>query len=111
MKEIVVDGVTYVAKPTAIDESNPSRPWIVGANYFIRTVTHHYTGRLVDVHDKELVLIDAAWIADDGRFMQAVKSGAFNEVEPFPDGAHIIIGRATVIDATVIPFALPRTQK
>lgn len=77
---------------------------------FIRTVTHHYTGRLVAVHEKELVLEDVAWIADSGRFADALKSGNFNEVEPFPDGPRII-GRGAVIDAGVWPHALPRTQK
>jgi hypothetical protein len=48
-------------------------PYQVGKNYFIRTVTHHYTGKLIKVTPKELVLKDAAWIADDGRFMNALK--------------------------------------
>ena len=85
-------------------------PYVVNADYFIRTVTFHYTGKLVEVYPTELVLVDAAWIADDGRFMQAVKDGSFNEVEPFPDG-RVIIGRGSIIDATEIPFALPRSQK
>ena len=42
-------------------------PYNIGANYFIRTVTHHHTGKLVQVTSQELVLVDAAWIADDGR--------------------------------------------
>ncbi len=85
-------------------------PWEIGQNYFIRTVTHHYTGRLVAVYAQELELTDAAWIADDGRFMQAVASGAFNEVEPYPDGQAVIIGRGSILDATVID-AVPRSQK
>ena len=86
-------------------------PWQIGANYFIRTVTHHYTGKLTAVYPGELVLLDAAWIADDGRFMQAVAKGEFNEVEPFPDGAEVVIGRGSILDAMVIPFQLPRVQK
>lgn len=86
-------------------------PYTVGANYFIRTVTHHYTGRLVEVHERELVLVDAAWIADDGRFAVAVAKGEFSEVEPFPDGVSVVIGRGSILDASVIPFALPRAQK
>ena len=89
--------------------SNASAPWKVGENYFIRTVTHHYTGKLAAVHAQELVLTDAAWIADDGRFMQAVASGQFNEVEPYPDG-DVIIGRGSILDATIIS-AVPRSQK
>ena len=82
----------------------------IGKNYFIRTVTHHYTGKLVSVGEKELVLTQAAWIADDGRFAQAVASGEFNEVEPYPAEARVIIGRGALLDAVVIP-KLPVTQK
>lgn len=85
-------------------------PYKIGANYFIRTVTFHYTGKLVAVFDHELLIEDAAWIADNGRFMQAVATGAFNEIEPFPDG-QVVIGRGSIIDAVSIPFALPRNQK
>lgn len=85
-------------------------PWVTGAAYFIRTVTHHLTGRLISVSDQELLISDAAWIADDGRFSQAVEKGQFNEVEPFPDGKHVIIGRGSVIDAVQIG-STPRSQK
>ena len=87
---------------------NPDQPFTIGKNYFIRTVTHHYTGRLLSVGKQELVIADAAWIADDGRFTQAVKDAAFNEVEPFP--GEVIIGRGSILDACVIS-SLPREQK
>lgn len=89
--------------------SEASHPYQVGKNYFIRTVTHHYTGKLVKVTAKELILEDAAWIADDGRFMNALKEGKLNEVEPFQDD--VVIGRGAVIDATLWRHALPREQK
>jgi len=85
-------------------------PWTLGQSYFIRTVTHHYTGRLVAVYDKEIVLEDCAWVADDGRFAQAVANGSFNEVEPFPDG-EVIIGRGSILDATIFRIPLPRSQR
>lgn len=85
--------------------------WEVGENYFIRTVTHHFTGRLVKVTSTELVLVDAAWIADDGRFADCIAKGTVNEVEPFPDGQQVIIGRGSLIDATLWAHELPRTQK
>ncbi len=83
-------------------------PWEVGKNYFIRTVTMAQTGRLVSVHPTELVLDDAAWVADTGRFANAVKKAAFDEVEPFP--GRIIVGRQAIIDACEIP-SLPCEQK
>ena len=87
-----------------------SHPWEVGKNYFIRTVTHHLTGKLVQVFPTELVLMDAAWIADDGKFSEAIKTETFSEVEPFPDDRQVIVGRASLIDATEIE-KLPRHTK
>ena len=89
--------------------NNDSGPWEIGAIYLIRTVTMIDTGRLVAVSGQELVLEDAAWIADTGRFSDALKKAEFSEVEPFPDGK-VIIGRGAVIDAVKISKA-PRDQK
>lgn len=83
--------------------------WEIGKVYLIRTVTMIDTGRLVAVTPHELVLEDAAWIADTGRFAQAVADAKFNEVEPFPDG-RVIIGRGAIVDAVQIPTA-PRQQQ
>lgn len=85
-------------------------PYRVGANYFIRTVTHHHTGRLVQVTAQELVLEGAAWIADDGRLTDALKTCSFNEVEMFPVGSRVIVGRGSVIDAVEIT-EIPTSQK
>jgi len=85
-------------------------PYRIGGLYFIRTVTHHHTGQLVEVTGQELVLERAAWIADDGRFTQALEKGEFSEVEMFPVGSRVIIGRGSVIDAVEIQH-LPTSQK
>jgi hypothetical protein len=86
-----------------------SDPWEIGKNYLIRTVTMIDTGKLVAVGPTELVLEQAAWIADTGRFAGALKSCDFSEVEPFPEG-RLIIGRGSIIDAIQID-KLSRSQK
>ena len=83
--------------------------WEIGKNYLIRTVTMIDTGKLVAVTEHELVLEDAAWIADTGRFAQAVEAAEFGEVEPFPKG-RVVIGRGSIIDAVQIKLA-PRSLK
>lgn len=93
------------------DPNSKSHPYQIGKTYFIRTVTHHFTGVLVAVYEHELVIKDAAWIADDGRLSSAVVTGAFNEVEPYPDSAEVIIGRGSLIDATPVNFIAPRSIK
>lgn len=76
-------------------------PFKIGKNYLIRTVTMIQTGTLVWVGDKELVLENAAWIADTGRFADSLKDvNKFSEVEPFDKP--VIVGRGAIIDATEI---------
>jgi hypothetical protein len=85
------------------------RGWTIGECYLIRTVTMFWTGRLVSIDEHELVLEDAAWIADTGRYHQATAAEALREVEPVAGDA--ILGRGAVVDAIVWPSALPRTPK
>lgn len=87
-----------------------SHPYEIGKAYLIRTVSMIDTGRVVEVTDQEIILEDAAWIADAGRFADTLQNGKFSEVEPFPEG-RVIIGRASVIDACQLKSALPRSQK
>jgi hypothetical protein len=82
-------------------------PWQINKVYFIRTVTYHLTGRVKWVGNMELVVTEAAWIADSGRFADALKNEEFDEVEPFPVGSEVIIGRQSVIDA--VQLSNPQT--
>lgn len=108
--ELTVKEIKYI-QSLLKGPSEPTHPYEVGKNYFIRTVTHHLTGKLVKVTSKELVLESAAWIADDGRFYDALKTGKLNEVEPFPSDTPVIVGRGALIDAVVWTHPLPREQK
>lgn len=83
--------------------------WEIGKNYVIRTVTMIQVGRLVEVTDEELIMEDASWIADTGRWMNFLKDGKINECEPFPNP--IIVGRKALIDATEWTHKLPKDQK
>ena len=85
-------------------------PYRVGKNYFIRTVMMYYTGTLVAVTAQELVLEQAAWIADTERFLQAIRTGNFSAFEPYPVG-RLIVSRGALIDAFEVSFALPTQQK
>ena len=80
------------------DDSNPFME--VGKTYFIRTVTHYFTGRLIWVGEKEIVLKEACWIADTGRFSEFMQEKVVNESEPFPQDSQVIIGRGSIIDMT-----------
>lgn len=87
-----------------------SHPYEIGKSYFIQTVTHYYTGRLIQVLKDELVLEEASWIADTGRFKDFIQDGKFNEVEPYPAGK-LFIGRGSLVQAFEWNHKLPRDQK
>lgn len=89
----------------------PAHPYIVGEKYFVRTVTHHYTGRLKAVYAGELVFSDAAWIADDGRFSETLVSGDHAEIEPFPAGVDVIVSRGAICDCSIYQPDLPLSKK
>jgi hypothetical protein len=84
-------------------------PLSVGKAVLIRTVTHYYTGRVAQVKAHEIVLRDAAWIADTDRFHDALKTGTLSEVEPFV--GPVSVNRDALVDVTEWKHALPREQK
>ena len=87
-----------------------SHPFDIGKQYFIRTVTHYFTGKLEAVYPQEFVFSSVSWIADTGRYSDALKDHSFNEVEPYPDG-DVIIGRGSLIDMCEFTGTLPRSKK
>ncbi len=89
------------------DNSTTSNlPFKIGEAWFFRTVTHHHTGRIRAIYGKFLVLDDCAWIADDGRFNEALAKGTLKEVEPMPNGS--VINTDSIIDASPWGFLLPK---
>ena len=81
----------------------------VGQAYLIRTVTHYYTGRIEKVNSAELLLSDAAWIADTGRYSDSLQSGTLNEIEPIVGS--LILSRGAIVDAAPWSHSLPRGVK
>jgi len=84
-------------------------PFKIGGKYFFRTVTHAHTGQVKAVKGNFLVLENATWIADTGRFANALKDEVFDEVEPFTSDC--ILNMETIIDATELHGELPKYQK
>lgn len=81
----------------------------VGEKYFIRTVTYFATGRVKRVVGNFLELETAAWVADTGRFRQAIMDGVLNEVEPVE--VPMFINIASITDAFAWKHNLPTEQK
>lgn len=74
----------------------------VGKNYLIRTVTMIQVGEFVEFDDRlnAIILKNASWIPDTGRFHDCLKNGTFSEVEPIPEWVGVGIG--SIID--LVPF-------
>ena len=105
--EQIVALVRALDKPK--DSSSPKHPLTLNTNYFIRTVTLYYTGRLKEIVGDWLVLEDATWIADTGRFHDFLKDGLCNEYESFVSSVRIPIG--SIIDVTEWNHELFKGQK
>lgn len=91
-------------------QAQNKHPYKIGKPYFIRTVTMAIVGNLEQVFCNELVLSKASWVADTGRFSNAINKGTLNEVEPFNFEEDVIIGRHSIIDATIWCHKLPTKQ-
>lgn len=96
-------------KKSTLEYKKLDVPFKIGANYFIRTVTYFATGKVKAIVGQFLVLEDAAWIADTGRFMEAIMEGKLNEVEPV--SVDMFININSITDAFVWEHDLPRKQK
>ena len=84
-------------------------PFVIGEKVFVRTVTYHWTGRLLAIKGGFLILEDAAWIADSGRFADAIKSGELSEVEPVEGVVRVNLD--ALVDVCCWTHDLPRKQK
>ena len=112
MNENIIDlnGVRYVRQ----DAIKPVLegdfiPWEIGSVYLIRTVTMTQVGRVVAASRQWVMLEEAAWVADTGRFSDALKMWSFDEVEPFPDGV-VGVACGAIVDFVKGPHTL-RDQK
>ena len=113
ISEIVIDGKIYIPKEDqtqkVVELTGEESVWEIGKNYLIRTVTMIQLGKLKRVTDRELLLSNACWVADTGRFNIALSTGAINEIEMFQKD--VIIGRGSIVDATEWLMELPNTSK
>lgn len=100
----MLNGVALPAKRT----EKPC-PFVVGDAYLIRTVTNYWTGRVERVVGDFLVLSDAAWIADTGRYSEATDEAHLKEIEPVNEP--VFVGLGSIIDARGWTAALPRKVK
>jgi len=111
--EIEINGVKFVKKAGVekeliFSEKETVLPFEVGKSYFFRTVTYHLVGKVKQIHGKFIELCDASWVADSGRFMNAIKEASLDEVEPV--GTYFV-NSDSIVDAFPWTHKLPDKQK
>lgn len=84
-------------------------PFKIGEKYFIRTATYFHLGKLKDIQGKWLILEQASWIADTGRFYDFLKDGKCNEYESFQNDVYVPLD--SVIDITIWDHELFKGNK
>lgn len=101
-KTIECDGVKYNLIPVDADKAS----WLVdGQNYLVQTVTHYYLGRYSGEPEKGfIVLSDASWVADTGKFSKAISDGVLNEVE-WLNKSFVYVSLGAVV--SIIPWTKP----
>ena len=111
MKTINVSEETYEKiKEQLTDGESPINTYedMVGQKFFFRTVTYHSVGKVVKFVGDFIELETASWVADSGRFMDAIKSGSLNEVELV--GA-MFVNIKSIVDFFPWKHDLPTEQK
>jgi len=81
---------------------------MVGKCWFIRTITYHQVGRISKIIGNMFVMEDASWVADSGRFMNALQDGKLNEVKPV---GRSLISISSIVDMFPWNHPLPKSQK
>lgn len=84
-------------------------PIRVGNPVLIRTVTQYHVGRIELITKDEIVLSDASWIADTGRFSTALQTGTVNESEPF--SGPVSVSRGSIVDVVSWSHPIPISLK
>ena len=89
-------------------------PFEVGEAYFFRTVTYHTLGKVKKIVGNFLVLEEASWIADSGRFNEFINEGkvyesSSSEIEPLE--VNPVISLASIVDAFPWKHKMPNKVK
>ncbi len=111
MKTLNISDETYEKIKDQIDSEEKidisSYEDMVGKKWYIRTVTYHQVGKVIKVIGNFVQLENASWIADSGRFMNTIKNGSLDEVEPVGSS---FINLNSVVDMFPWKHDLPTEQ-
>lgn len=85
-------------------------PFKPGEKWLFRSVTHYLVGEVVKVWGGQIIeLRNASWVADTGRFSEAMKSGKLEEVEH--QEHRCMFNAGSMVDSFEWTFKLPEETK
>lgn len=102
IKDVVAEDTYQEIEVTELDD-------FIGKKLFIRTVTYHLIGKVKKRIGKFFELEGTVWVADSGRFMDALKDGELDEVEPTTTQTWVNIDSIT--DMFVWKHKIPTKQQ
>lgn len=86
-----------------------------GTKVYVRTVTHHQVGEIVSIEtvgqQSFLVLKNASWVADSGRWTTALKDSFSKTAEIEPFESEVLVNIGSIIDVTEWKHELPTKQQ
>lgn len=104
-----MDELKIIKALLGVPSADSESAFRVGECLYIQSPTYHVTGRVSEIKGGFLTLVDAAWIADSGRFKQAIDNGELMEVEPV--SVPVRVNLSQIIYAYDWKHPLPREQK
>ena len=116
VNEIEINGIEYVKKdsvklpPLTVKFLDGTEcAYEIGEKYLIRTVTMIQLGLVKKITGRSIVLEQACWVADTGKFSTALRDGTLSEVEMF--NSDVIVSFGAIVDATIWVNDLPTITK
>lgn len=107
--------LTELAEALRGNEGGPTRalPFDINKQYLMRTIGYHWIGRVQSIVGRFLILEEASWVADTGRYSEALdgKIGELQSSELEPSPRPVIINTDHITDAVEYPFKIPRGVK
>jgi len=110
-EELITEIIKFALKNKTEKIENKELPFEIGKSYFIRTVTYHLIGKVKKIIGDFIEFEEdtISWVADSGRFSQAINNGVLDEVEPIKVKGGL--NYKTFVDYYEWIHSLPRIQK
>jgi len=89
--------------------STSELPFEIGGSYLFRTVTYFLLGKVKEIKGSFIELEKASWVADTGRFNEAISKGSLSEVETV--AVPVWLNASSIVDVFEWTHALPKESK